>query len=126
MPKWRFLTKLRTSLECTMAPVGIQSLTLKTIIQLREVLNPQKLDQSIMNRTGAPADCWLLCMIHASFILNHLSCEAFDGNVPLGMLYGVSDDISILLLDTFYQPVFYATHNHSYPSVCEGRAAQWI
>ena len=79
-----------------------------------------------MNRTGAPADCWLLCMIHASYILNHLSCEALDGNVPLGMLYGVSPDISILLIYTFYQPVFYGTHNQSYPSVSEERAAHWV
>ena len=48
---------------------------------------------TIMNRSGAPADCWLLCMIHASYILNHLSCEALADNVPLGMLYGVSPDI---------------------------------
>ena len=65
-------------------------------------------------------------MIHVSYILNHLSCEAFAGNVPLGMLYGVSPDISIILLDTFYQPVFYATHNQSYPSVSEERAACWV
>ena len=77
---------------------------------------------TIMNRTGAPTDCWLLCMIHASYILNHLSCEALDCNVPLGMLYGISPDISSLLLYTFYQPVFYATHNQSYPSVSEERA----
>ena len=74
---------------------------------------------TIMNRTGAPADCWLLCMIHPSYILNNLSCEAWDGNVPLGMLYGVSPDICIILLYTFYQPVFYDTHNQSYPSVSE-------
>ena len=79
-----------------------------------------------MNRTDAPADCWLLCMIHASYILNHLSCEAFDGHVPLGMLYGVSPDISIILLYTFYQPVFYATHNQFYPSVSEEWAARWV
>ena len=48
------------------------------------------------------------------------------GNVPLGMLYGVSPDISILLLYTFYQPVFYATHNQSYPSTSEERAARWV
>ena len=66
---------------------------------------------TIMNGTGAPADCWLLCMIHASYILNHLSCEALAGNVPLGMLYGFSPDISIILLYTFYQPMFCATHN---------------
>ena len=83
-------------------------------------------NNAIMNRSGAPADCWLLCMIHASYILNHLSCEALGGNVPLGMLYGVSPDISILLLYTFYQPVFYATHNQSYPSASEERAARWV
>ena len=65
-------------------------------------------------------------MIHASYILNHLSCEALDGNVPLGMLYGVSADISILLLYTFYQPVFYATHNQSYISASDERAARWV
>ena len=86
----------------------------------------KSLINTIMNRTGAPADCWLPCMIHASYILNHLSCEAFDGNVPLGMLYGVSPDISIILLYTFYQPVFYATHNQSYTSVSEERAACWV
>ena len=89
---------------------------------------------TIMNRTGAPADSWFLCMIHATYILNHLSCnilnhlscEALAGNVPLGMLYGVSPDISIILLYTFYQPVFDATHNQSYPSVSEERAACWV
>ena len=81
---------------------------------------------TIMNRSGAPADCWLLCMIHASYILNHLSCEALGGNVPLGMLYGVSPDISIIFLYTFYQPVFYDTHNQSYPSASEERAARWV
>ena len=69
---------------------------------------------TIMNRTGAPADCWLLCMIHGSYILNHLFCEAMAGNVPIGMLNGVSPDISIILLYTFYQPVFYATHSQSH------------
>ena len=42
------------------------------------------------------------------------------------MLYGVSPDISILLLYTFYQPVFYATHIQSYPSASEERAARWV
>ena len=81
---------------------------------------------TIMNRSVAPADCWLLCMIHASYILNHLSCEGLAGNVPLGMLYGVSPDISIILLYNFYQPVFHATHNKSFPSDSEERAARWV
>ena len=79
-----------------------------------------------MNRTGPTADRWVLCMIHASYILNQLSCQALAGNVPLGMLYGVSPDISIIILYMFYQPVFYATHNQSYPSLSEERAAHWV
>ena len=55
---------------------------------------------TIMKRTGTPADCRLLCMIHTSYILNHLFCKALDGNVPLCMLYGFSPGISILLLKT--------------------------
>ena len=62
---------------------------------------------TIMNRTSAPDDNWLLCMIHASYVLNYLSCMALDGTVSLGMLYAVSPDISIILLYTFYQPVFF-------------------
>ena len=79
-----------------------------------------------MNRSGAPADCWLQRMINASYFLIHLSCEALAGNVPLGMPHGVSPHISILLLYTFCQPVFYATHNQSYPSASEERAARWV
>ena len=49
-----------------------------------------------------------------------------DGNVHLGMVYGVFPDISILLLYTFYQPVVYATHNQSDPCVSKERAAHWV
>ena len=35
-------------------------------------------------------------------------------------------DISIILLYTFYQPLFYPTHNQSYPSASEERAARWV
>ena len=81
---------------------------------------------TIMNRSVAPADCWLLCMIHASYILIHLSCEGLAGNIPLGMLYGLSLDISIILLYNFNQLVFYATHIQSFPSDSEERAARWV
>ena len=71
-------------------------------------------------------DIFLLdsCILHPKSHL--LQGTGLHGNVPLGMLYGVSPDISIFLLYTFYQPVFYATHNKSYPSVNEERAAHWV
>ncbi|KAL7580569.1 hypothetical protein ACA910_003691 [Epithemia clementina (nom. ined.)] len=81
---------------------------------------------TIMNRTGAPANCWLLCMIYVCYLLNHIACAALGGPVPLFVLTGITPDISILLLFQFYQQVFYATHDQSFPSASEERAAYWV
>ncbi|KAL7578085.1 hypothetical protein ACA910_015018 [Epithemia clementina (nom. ined.)] len=72
---------------------------------------------TIINRTGAPANCWLLCMIFVCYLLNHIACATLDGQVPLIVL------TSVLLLFTFYQSVYYATHDQSFPSASEEHAA---
>ena len=64
---------------------------------------------TIMNRTGAPAHCWLLTIHYVCYIPNHISTASLGGQVPLKVLYGVTPDISIILLYTFYQLIFYAT-----------------
>ena len=76
-----------------------------------------------MNRTSAPAYCWLLTLHYVCYILNHISTASLGGQVPLKVLYGVTPDISIMLLYTFYQPVFYATHDQNFPSESEECAA---
>ena len=73
-----------------------------------------------MNRSGATADCWLLCLIYVCYLLNHIGCAALDGKIPLFALTGIKPDISIILL------VFYATHDQHFPSVSEERAAHWV
>ena len=60
---------------------------------------------TIMNRTGAAANCWLLTLQFVCYILNPISTASLGGQVPLQVLYGVTPDISIILLCTFYQPV---------------------
>ena len=37
----------------------------------------------VMNRSGAPANCWLLCLIYVCYLLNHIACNALDGKIPL-------------------------------------------
>ena len=59
---------------------------------------------TIMNRTGAPAYCWLLTLKYVCYILNHISTGSLGGQVPLQVLYGVTPDISIMLLYTFINP----------------------
>ena len=81
---------------------------------------------AVMNRSGAPANCWLLCMIHVCYISNHIACGALNGSILQLVLYGITPDISIMLLYTFYQPVFYATHDQHIPSESEERAVESI
>ena len=76
-----------------------------------------------LNRSGAPANCWLLCMSYACYRLNHISCKSLNGQIPLTKLYGVTPDISILMMYTFYQSVYYASHNQSFPSTSEEKHA---
>ena len=82
--------------------------------------------KTLMNRTGSPAYCWLLTLQYVCYILNHISTGSLGGQVPLQVLYGVTPDISIMLLYTFYQPIFYATHDQHFPSDSEERAGYWV
>ena len=50
-----------------------------------------------MNRSGAPANCWLLCLIYVSYLLNHIACTALDEKISLLALTGITPDISIIL-----------------------------
>ena len=81
---------------------------------------------TVMNRSGAPANCWLLCLIHVCYLLNPIACTALDGKVPLFALTGTTPDISIILLFTLYQPVFYVTYDQNFPSESEERAGYWV
>ena len=80
---------------------------------------------TVMNRSGAPANCWLLCLIYVCYLLNQIACTALDGKIPLLALTGITPDISIILLFTFYQPMFYATYDQHFPSESEERAGYW-
>ena len=53
-----------------------------------------------MNRSGAPANCWLLSLIYVCHLLNHIACAALDGKIPLFALTGITPDTSIILLFT--------------------------
>ena len=60
------------------------------------------------------------------YLLNHIACTALDGKIPLLALTGITPDISIILLFTFYQPVFYATYDKQFHSESGERAGYWV
>ena len=47
-------------------------------------------------------------------LFDSLKCQ-----IPLTKVYGITPDISIIMTHTFYQSVYYASHNHSFPSTRE-------
>ena len=83
---------------------------------------------TVMNRSGAPVNCWLLYLIYVCYLLNCIACTAFEGKRSLLALIGrsITPDISIILLLTFYQPVFYAKYDQNFPSESEERAGYWV
>ena len=81
---------------------------------------------TVMNRSGAPANSWLLCLIYVCYLLNQIASTALHGKILLFALTGITPDISIILLFTFYQPVIYATYDQNFPSESEERAGYWV
>jgi hypothetical protein len=64
---------------------------------------------TIMNRTGAPDDTWLLCLLYVCYLLNHLANETLKWRTPLEVATGFTPDISALLEYSFWQPVYLKT-----------------
>ena len=63
----------------------------------------------VLDRSGAPANCWLLVVLYVVFILNRLATESLGWRTPLEKLTGETPDISPILKYKFYEPVYYAT-----------------
>ena len=62
----------------------------------------------ILDRTGAPANTWLLALMYICYLLNHMACESIGWQTPLFILTGVTTDISALLYFQFWEPVYFA------------------
>jgi hypothetical protein len=69
----------------------------------------------ILDRTGAPAHTWLLCLQYVCYLFNH-TYNSNINDVPLTKLDGVTVDISPLLRFYFYQPVLFKEAEYTFPS----------
>ena len=81
---------------------------------------------NILNRTGAPAALWLLCLQYVCLLLNNLSCSSLGGISPLQALTGNVPDISASVQFRFYEPVYFKDKGKHYPSSSDERAGYWV
>ena len=65
----------------------------------------------VMNYTGAPEDCWLLCTEYVASIMNHMALDVLDWRTPLEKLTGQTPDISCFMRFMFYEPVYYRVNS---------------
>ena len=75
----------------------------------------------------APQVPWLALMPHLCVLPSQPDslCSSTWQNTPF-CHNCITQDISIILLFTFYQPLFYATHDQHFPSESEEKAGYWV
>ena len=52
---------------------------------------------TVMNTSGCPACCWLLCLQYICVVLNHLASPTLQGICPVQALQGTTPDVSFML-----------------------------
>ena len=79
----------------------------------------------IMDRFGAPAYTWLLCLTYVAGLLNILANPNLGWRTPYEAMYGVTPDISAYCEFHFWQPIYYAEDNQ-WPSETGEKAGRWV
>ena len=83
-----------------------------------------------MNLTGAPAHCWLLCMLYVCSLLNATASPALGGITPLQALTGHVPDISHFLHFSFWELIYYKVDenepDHRIPSQSNEKRGHWV
>ena len=82
----------------------------------RSIQEVKNLTRTLMDRTGTPEYLWNLAITYACVILNTLAHKSLYWNTPIEVSFGVTTDISNLLVFTWYQPVLYHVHDCPFPA----------
>ena len=86
-----------------------------------------------MNLTGAPAHCWLLCLMYVCSPLNVTASPALGGLTPIQALTGHVHDIRHFLHVSFWEPLQYKVgengekeSDHRFPSHSNEKQGHWV
>ena len=81
----------------------------------RYIQEVKKMVNTIMDRTGAPNNLWILCTLYVVYILNRIAQPDLNWRSAYETCYGITPDISSLLLYTFYQRIYYLDAEVKFP-----------
>ena len=85
---------------------------------------------TVMNTSGCPACCWLLCLQYICVELNHLASPTLQGICPVQSLQGTTPDVSFMLHFSLYEPVYYRIDSSepdlNFPSSSNEKKGYWV
>ena len=85
---------------------------------------------TVMNTSGCPACCWLLCLQYICVVLIHLASPTLQVICPVQALEGTTPDISFMLHFSFYEPVYYRIDSSepdlNFPSSSNEKKGYWV
>ena len=85
---------------------------------------------TVMNTSGFPACCWLLCLQYICVVLNHLASPTLQGICPVQALEGITPDICFMLHFSFYEPVYNRIDSSepdlNFPSSSNEKKGYWV
>ena len=83
----------------------------------RRIQDIKRHTNTLMDRTGTPADMWLLCMLYVIDLHNHLASGNTPNKVtPIQRAFGTVPDISKFLQFHWWQRVLYQSDTKKFPS----------
>ena len=85
---------------------------------------------TVMNTSGCPAFCWLLCLQYICVVLNHLASPTLQGICPIQALQGTTPDVSFMIRFSFYEPVYHRIDSSepdlNFPSSSNEKKGYWV
>jgi hypothetical protein len=93
--------------------------------ELRAVKFIKNHTQVLLDRTGAPENCWLLACEYIADIHNVCADESIGYRIPREVRHGGLQDISAFLEYRFYEPIFYLDSDETFPSSKE-KPGWWV
>ena len=82
----------------------------------RRIQDVKKAVEGTMDRTGTPADLWLLCTLYVASVFNILSNEKLNGMSAIEKATGFTPDISAHLAFRWWEPVYYLDDGDTFPA----------
>jgi hypothetical protein len=93
--------------------------------ELRAVKFIKTHSQVLLDRTGAPENCWLLACEYIADVHNVCADESIGYRIPREVQHGGLQDISAFLEYKFYEPILYLDCDETFPSSKE-KPGWWV